>query len=177
MGKIITLSNGMQAECRPVPPYAMGIVHQQIPEPEFPHVKVESAAGGSEELPALPGSEIWAGYRKTYEEYKQELARASLDFSLNYAVIQWRDDEEAEWFSEVPEGWTVPKILEGYGVSTSDDEVEKRVQYIKFVLIQTRDDAVKIKEFTHHKKPTSVTREEIEAAKTPFEPETPTGDR
>jgi hypothetical protein len=134
--------SGALVRCRPVSPLALGPVFQSIPEPDFPMVDVESAAGGSERHPALQDTDEFVRYQKEMRQYRKEIGEAIMDFKLNSGVLAWSWDEGETWHEDVPNDWTLPWGLRKYypgGVPS--DAYDRRALYIRTeIIVSDADD-------------------------------------
>jgi hypothetical protein len=163
----ITLESGAVARCRPVPPHATRDVLARIERPDPPYVELESKAGGSERAIALEGTPEWDEFQSAMKEYRRRIMEELGDFMLGYGVVAWKlDGEDGAWSDEPPEGWKMPKAMDYYGVATSDDPWERRLQFIRYGLILTDEDQDAVDRACRI---IPVTQEEVKAAMGPFE--------
>jgi len=167
----IELTSGVLVRCRPVSPLAVGPVYKAIPEPDFPMENVRSAAGGSEEHPALPESEAHDKYYRELRDYRNRIGEAIMDFKLNYGIVSWSYDGGESWTDMPPDDWEIPFALKHWGVEMPEDRYEKRVLYIKNELILSDEDDEEISNIIGSrpgKGPSTITPEEIQAQLDPI---------
>lgn len=166
MVKEVSLTNGAAVRCRPVPPHALGPVILSFKEPEFPYVEVKGAAG-VERHPALQGTPEYDAWVLERNAHDLRVSRAVMDFDLEYGIISWKLPGVDEYTNQVPKDFSVPGIMKRYGVETSDDPYERRLQFIKYALITTSTDDDTVSAVTKAAKP--VTAKEVETTLAPFE--------
>lgn len=135
--KELELTNGTVVRVRSVPPYATMQVRSVEKPPPFPREKIKSAAGGTEEHDVLEGSPLVEQWQADMQAYQMRQRDRTIDFGLDYGVLEWRLEDDDEFVSEPPDDWTFPKILREYGVEPSE---RRRLDYIKFELIPSMDD-------------------------------------
>lgn len=173
----LLLINGAVIRCRPVPPYVQASVRGALPEPPVPRVAVTSAAGGKEEHIALEGTPEFDAYVIAQRKWRYAIATALQSFIMNYGVVEWRwpaqiapgeeaFDVDVVWESKPPIDWSVPSVMERYGLSSTDEQ-ERRAQYIMHELITTEADQDALEALLLPMQP--LTKEEVMAALSPFE--------
>jgi hypothetical protein len=169
----VVMSDGTVLRCRVVPPYALGAVYKSVPEPKFPKIEEKSVAGGSEEHPALPGTEQFRDYQRKIRQYRREIGERSLEFHLNYGIVGWMVPDAEEFAHEPPKDWQPDPMFVRYGGEEPRDKNHKRFLYITLELITTQADADKVDVAigATSLEEKSVTKEEVEAAISPFESE------
>jgi hypothetical protein len=167
--KEITLQDGTVVRTRLVPPYAYGVIHKHIPEPEYPTVKLQSASGGVEEAPALQESPEWQEYQKKWKQYRRQVGEATIDFSLAYGILGWRRPNQEKFHNEVPADWEIDPILQDYGLHTAKTKSERRIQFIRYELLTTEEDVAAVEVAIGIKD--EIVSKEVEDALTPFDSE------
>lgn len=163
----VTLSTGVVVRCRPVPPYALQVIHEKFPVPVYPVEKIESAAGHVEVKPVLRDTPEWEQYQEDLMKYNKIRAVAVMDFSMTYSIVSWRLPDSSEWVTEPPDTWKVPDIMAHFDVTTSDDPYDRRLQFLKYTLIQRDSDLLALDAIAADMQP--ITKKEVKAAKAPFE--------
>jgi hypothetical protein len=163
----VKLSTGVVVQCRPVPPYALQVIHEKFPVPVYPVEKIESAAGHTEVKPVLRDTPEWKQYQEDLQKYSKVRSQAVMDFSMTYSVVSWKLHDSSEWVTVPPEDWEVPEIMAHFDVTTSDDPYQKRLQFLKYELIQRDSDLLALDAVAADMQP--LTKKEVEAAKAPFE--------
>lgn len=164
--KEITLSTGVVLRCRLVPPYLRDSAFASVPEPEFPMLSLKSAAGGTEEQPALEGSPEYEVYMQEMAGYRRTLRRISLEFDLLYGVAAWKLLNTDKFTEDIPSGWELPSIMKRYGVTPAEDPDERRIQFVRW-LIKTDKDVDAVEDAIGGAE--SLTEEEVETAIAPFD--------
>ncbi len=189
MATELTLSGGYTVRVRPVPPY----VGQQMfhraqqalpPEPERPKVKAKSVAGHVEEMPAPEGSPEWDTWSEARRVWYAECAKVTeeqnlrnADFTLDYAVIEWRPPAsrwrrllwllarlvglDSGWQCEPPDGWILPAVLTRHGLGDASKNL--RLDFIRCELVATVEDMERLTEVAVGRV-ASLEEEEVNAA-------------
>lgn len=176
MTEQVTLKDGTELRCRPVPPHAALAIHAEydLPQPPTtPMKQVESKAGHSEPLPIGPGDDGWDEFTAARDEWhteyariKDEIAKREGDFVLDYAVVEWKRPD-GEWLSEPPASWEFPRVLLRHGIKAGENE---RLDYIKYELLQSHDDILAVQNVAlSSARPLS--REEVDAGRGKFRAE------
>ncbi len=180
----VLLTTGVQMRCRPVPPFATAAVRSTLPDPPFPQVTVESAAGGPEKHPALPETPEYKAWVIAKEKHRRELGLALERFTFNYGVVAWRfpailapgepteegKDVEGvvtygEWLTSPPDEWYLDDTLQDYGIKALKGP-DRRAQYILYELILNDRDSAAVEEVVIQ--PDPLGKEEVLAALAPF---------
>lgn len=163
-----TLVSGAVVRCRPVPPYTLDLVVGQIPEPDYPYVDV-SGKRSTETRPALAESPEWIEYQKRQRDYKKRLTEAIQAHQLQFGIVSWKLPDTDVFVKMPPDEWEVPTFLSArYGVETAEDSYERRLQFIKYELIQYDVDDVVIAAITSN--PVApLTKKELKDGLVPFD--------
>jgi len=126
---VITLSNGVQVNLRPVPPYLIDRIKGTVPLPKPPIMEIKTAWGGTEEWV----NENDAGYKKALglaeEKQADKLWKAELFLGI-------ADDPPPD------EEWT--DNLTMFDIEIPEDPKEKKLLWIETVLITKGTDAWKL---------------------------------
>jgi hypothetical protein len=132
--------------------------------PPFPRRKIQSVAGGAETHDELEKSEAAQAWREDMAAFQVRQRERSVDFNLDYGLVDWQIGGIGPWLAEPPDDWVFPKTLLKYGVTPGDDP---RVDYIKYGLIKTSADRDMVDtELLGEMEP--ITEEEVERTLTPF---------
>lgn len=162
--KELELSDGTLVHVRSVPPHARAAVYHAEKAPPFPRREIQSVAGGTETHDELEKSEAALAWREEMAAYQVRQRERSVDFNLDYGLVDWQIHGVGPWQADPPEDWVFPKTLLKYGVVPGDDA---RVDYIKYDLIKTSADRDMIDdELIGELEP--ITEEEVERTTTPF---------
>jgi len=126
---VVTLSNGVQVNLRPVPPYLIDRIKGTVPLPKPPIMEIKTAWGGTEEWVNENDSE----YKKALElaEEKQADKLWKAEFILGIADDPPPDEE-----------WT--DNLTMFDIEIPEDPKEKKLLWIETVLIAKGTDAWKL---------------------------------
>ena len=165
----VELANGAVVICRPVPPYTTHDVLKAVPEPSYPYVDIQSAAGGSENRPALRESPEWDKYQAQLREHRLALQQAVIEHELSYGIVAWKFPGMDKFAKMPPDGWEPDEYIRKHcGVADETSQDAWRIQFIKYVLIATDNDDDAINKVIHDVA-APPTAEELKAALRPFE--------
>jgi len=120
----VELANGAVVICRPVPPYTTHDVLKAVPEPSYPYVDIQSAAGGSENRPALRESPEWDKYQAQLREHRLALQQAVIEHELSYGIVAWKFPGMDKFAKMPPDGWEPDEYIRkhcGVADETSQD--------------------------------------------------------
>ena len=184
--KIVPLGNGWEVRVTPVPPHASvrwNRAHVKYPpKPVRPMVEIISKllpkGSPPEVVPALPESDEWNAWveemtiwQAACDLVRADVAGLELDFSLDYAIADWRPEgSDEEWCSDVPDGWQPNPALARHGV---EDDVDIRVAFIHYELMvppASYDDVMEEAYPKGEQDTSPVTEEEVKAALGSFQP-------
>jgi len=117
---VVTLSNGVQVNLRPVPPYLIDKIKSTIPLPKPPIMEIETAWGGKEEW----ANENDATYKKELEVAQEKQADKlwKAEFILGIADEPPPDEE-----------WT--ETLKMFDIEIPKDPKEKKLLWVETTLI------------------------------------------
>lgn len=163
----LTLSTGFIVRCRPVPPYAAQDVWAALPRLPVPQVTLEGIAG-AETLRALPGSEEYEAYREAMDARRQDLSQQISNFNLDYGVVEWQPPDKVgtdTWYITPPTDWKLPGVLIRWGLKQPEGFRERRISYLKCVVVGSDDDQSNMDAVIMQIRP--VTKEEVLAALDP----------
>lgn len=126
---VVTLSNGVQVNLRPVPPYLIDRIKGTVPLPKPPIMEIKTAWGGTEEWV----NENDNGYKKALESAQEKQADKlwKAEFILGIADEPPPDEE-----------WT--ENLTMFDIEIPDDPKEKKLLWVETVLIAKGTDAWKL---------------------------------
>ena len=146
--RIVQLLGDWEVRVTPVPPQASFRwvkAHVQYPDkPPKPMVEMRSPLLGPdappETAPALPETPEWdawilemQAWQEQCDTMRRDKADEEMDFSLDYAVVDWRrKGSEDEWQSEPADDWQPPPALKRHGISVDDN---RRLAFIHYELL------------------------------------------
>lgn len=163
----ITLVDGTVVRVRPTPPLAASAVVSNDPGLATPPVPMVQHATklGDKTLPLKQGEPGWDEYVQEVDRVKTERREAQVDFTWDYGIVAWKPAGTDEWVEDVGEDWEFPTRLAKYGIKPS--RYGKRVDYIKYVLLQYGDDLTRVQELVYGLS-APLTDEEVDAARDLF---------
>lgn len=126
---VVTLSNGVQVNIRPVPPYLIDRIKGTVSTPKPPIMKINTAWGGTEEWANENDPTYKTNLEAATEEQAKRLWRA--EFILGVADEPPPDEE---WAND----------LMDWGIEIPEDPKEKKLLWIETVLIAKGTDAWKL---------------------------------
>jgi hypothetical protein len=154
----------------PIPGYVQLQLRRLARFPQ-PPMETVSGLGGSEALPARPGSEAFRRYTEEYQEAEQRLEALVLVFALG-AVTAWCRNDVVE--SEVPDDWTCPseyeRLMPRYmiGECPEAEPFYRKVEYLLTRVLLSPDDISQVVQAALN----TVTQEAVEEAKGLFRSQT-----
>lgn len=126
---VVTLSNGVQVNLRPVPPYLIDRIRSTVPTPKPPTVEIQTAWGGTEEWPNEKDPSYMTALAAAQEQQAEKLWRA--EFILGIADDPPPDEE---WIDDLTQ----------WGIEIPEDPKEKKLLWVETVLIAKSTDAWKL---------------------------------
>jgi hypothetical protein len=142
------------------------------PQPALPYIEEASIAGSIEELPALEGTEEFAEWQRELQEWRMKINAELLALRLGIGVVGWIPPGEDEFVEEPPEDWEVPRFLqEYYDIVTAEKPQLRKIQFLRFEIIETEDDMEWIQEqigLSTKSQSAPVSKGEVDAAMTPL---------
>lgn len=126
---VVTLSNGVQVNIKPVPPYLIDRIRGTVTTPKPPTIEVKTAWGGTEEWPNENDLAYKAALEAAQEKQAEKLWRA--EFILGIADEPPPDEE-----------WT--KTLTMFDIEIPEDPKEKKLLWVETVLCAKGTDAWKL---------------------------------
>lgn len=127
--RVVTLSNGVRVNIRPVPPYLIDKIRGTVELPKPPIMEVNLAWGGIEEWVNENDVEYKAALAAAEEEQADKLWKA--EFILG---IEDEPPPDEEWTGN----------LTAFGVEIPEDPKEKKLLWVETVLIAKSIDAWKL---------------------------------
>jgi hypothetical protein len=164
----IELSNGIVVKAISVPPYTLADVHEALPPPPAPMQEIKSnVTGTTETARALPGTPEFEEYWLQRRKHDRMLSQQTAIFRIDYGTVGWRYPGDDEWVDQPPEDWQPPEILGEWGVEVSAHHRNRRVAFIKYVIMRDSEDMHLLDSKWDSNRPPTV--KEVKAAEAPFE--------
>ena len=139
----ITLSNGVEVQVYPVPPFALSAIESQYPDPEMPMPKMEQ------------DSPEWRRWVSEMQQARERREQAITEAAL---LVALRD-------VELPEGWRLPEAFRLAGFQEREGERGRRLDYIQYELLIAPGDLVAVQNAMYG---STLTEGEVEAAEATF---------
>jgi hypothetical protein len=160
----LTLSDETVVRCAPVPPLAVPEVVAAQPDCKMPPAPMEEVETkvGSEKAPAKKGSGAYEAWRAEVQEVHRRRAETERIAHFVLGVIAWKLPDKKNFSSKVPNGWSIPERFTAMGIQPSESDLGHRGDFIKYELIKTTDDLLKVNQVVFSTKP--VTESEVEAS-------------
>ena len=152
---------------RQIPSYASLQIAAEYQKPDPPKIRVRSVAGHDELKDAPLDSPEWAEYARQAQEVERKVEQARSDFLYDYAIEAWSWDDDGNWLTDAPDGWTFPAVFTRHGIQPS---ANRRVDYIRYELITSNEDvAILFQDALGNTAP--ITDAEVDAASAGFRPD------
>lgn len=137
----ITLSNGVEVQVYPVPPFALSAIEARYSEPEMPEGDRESLE-----------------WRRWVSELRQARAQREQAVTEAALLVALRD-------VELPEGWRLPEAFRLAGFQEREGERGRRLDYVQYELLIAPGDLVAVQSAMYG---STLTEEEVKAAEATF---------
>lgn len=142
MHKVTVQTSFGSVTVSPLPAYVQAHLSTLAGTPTVP-MEIVSGLGGTEMLPARPGSPEYENYMRALEEAEQRRRQLILVAAVGLGIKQWSIGNET--FADVPDGWELPpeyaEIAPSKTISPSPPLTEEVLRRADYLLLQVLVDA------------------------------------